>query len=70
MKFTAVSALVIALLAANTQKLLLWKTVNPTSSTNFAHLLVAHATVAQTEYEANILCVARGLINRSVGTCV
>ena len=47
------------------------KTVDPTSSTNFfTHLVVTHATVVQTEYEANILRVVRGFISRSVGTCV
>ena len=42
--------------------------MDPTSSTNLkAHLVVPHATVVQTECEANMLRVVRGLINRSVG---
>ena len=45
--------------------------MDPISSTNLkAHLVVPHATVVQTECEANMLRVVRGLINRSVGTCV
>ena len=45
--------------------------MDPTSSTNSnTHLLVSHATVVQTECEANMLRVVRGLINRSVGACV
>ena len=47
------------------------KTVDPTSSTNFTtHLVVIHATVVQTECEANIHGAVRGPINRSVTTCV
>ena len=49
------SALVIALVIANTQQKFLLKTVDPTSSTNFAQLHVTHATVVQTECETNIL---------------
>ena len=68
------SALVIVHLGsrfANTQQRFLWKTVDPTSSTNFTtHLVVIHATVVQTECEANIHGAVRGLINRSVTTCV
>ena len=45
-------ALVIAMLVANTQRRFLWKTVDPTSSTNFFHLLVPHVTVEQSECEA------------------
>ena len=33
-------------------------------------LVVPHATVVQTECEANILSVVRRLTNRSVATCV
>ena len=37
--------------------------MDPTSSTNFqSHLVVPHATVVQTEYEAIILRVIRELI--------
>ena len=46
------------------------KNVDLTSSTNFTHLIVSHATVVQTECEANILGAVRGLKNRSVGTCI
>ena len=50
---------------------ILVKTVDPSSSTNFTtHLVVVHATVVQTECEANIHGAVRGLINRSVTTCV
>ena len=42
------------------------KTVDPTLSTNFTHFLVPHATVAQTECEANILDVVRWFKNRSL----
>ena len=63
-------ALVIALLVADTQGIFLCKTVDPTSSTNFTYLVVPHATVVQTEYEAIILRVIRELTNRSLGTCV
>ena len=73
-KFKWRSALVIVYLSsrfANTQQRFLWKTVDPTSSTNFTtHLVVIHATVVQTECEANIHGAVRGLINRSVTTCV
>ena len=52
-KFTGRSALVIALLVANTQTWFLLKFVDPTLSTNFiTHQGVAHATVVQTECEA------------------
>ena len=51
-KFKGRSALVIALLVADTQHIFLWKTVDPTSSTNFFHLLVPHAIVEQSECEA------------------
>ena len=45
--------------------------MDPTLSTNLkAHLVFSHATVVQTECEANMLRVVRGLINRSVSTCV
>ena len=55
-KFKGRSALVIALLVANTQKKFLLKTVDPTSSTNFTcQLLVTCATVVQTECETEIL---------------
>ena len=46
------SALVLALLVADTQTRFLLKTVSPTSSTNFTQLIVTHATVVQTECEA------------------
>ena len=50
------SALVIALLVANTQTILMLKTVDPTSSTNFnSQPLVTCATVVQTECEAKTL---------------
>ena len=52
MKFPGRSALVIALLAANTQTIFLLKTVDPTLSTNFiTHLVVTHATVVRIECE-------------------
>ena len=51
-KFAERCALVIAMLVANTQRRFLWKTVDPTSSTNFFHLLVPHVTVEQSECEA------------------
>ena len=55
-KFKGRSALVIALLVANTQTLFLLKTVDPTSSTNFnSQLIVTRGTVEQTECEAKIL---------------
>ena len=55
-KFKGRSALVIALLVANTQKKFLLKTVDPTSSTNFnSQMFVTRGTVVQTEYEAKIL---------------
>ena len=57
----------------NTQQRFLFKTVDPTSSTNFIiRQVVFHATVVKTEYEVNLRCAARGLIvmTRSVGTCV
>ena len=45
--------------------------MDPTLSTNFnTHLVVTYAIVAQTECKVNVLRVVRGLINRSVGTCV
>ena len=45
--------------------------MDPTSSTNFAHLkIVTHATVAQTKNGANILRVVRGFIYRIVDKCV
>ena len=53
MKFSGRSALVIALLVANTQTRFLLKTVDPTSSTSFLnHLVVICATVLQTECNA------------------
>ena len=56
MKFPGRSALVIALLVANTQTLFMLKTVDPTSSTNFNRQpLVTRATVVQTECEAKTL---------------
>ena len=52
-KLTGLSALVIALLAANTQIIFPLKTVDPTSPTIFFnHLLVIGATVLQTECKA------------------
>ena len=64
-------ALVIVTMVANTMQLFRWKTVDLTSSTNFSpRLVVPHATVVQTECEANILSVVRRLTNRSVATCV
>ena len=55
MKFSGRSALVIALLVANTQTRFLLKTVDPTSSTSFFnHLVVIRATVLQTECNAKI----------------
>ena len=69
-KFTRRSALVIVFLVVETWGKFLWKTVDPTSSTSFnSHLLVTHATVVQTECEANILRVVRGLTIRSGDTC-
>ena len=69
-KFEGRSALVIALPIADSLQRFLWKTVDPTSSTNFkSHPRVPRATVVKTEYEANVLGVVRGLINRSVVTC-
>ena len=45
--------------------------MDPISSTIFfTHLVVPHASVVQTEYEANILGEVKGFINRTVGTCV
>ena len=47
--------------------------MDPTSSTNFAHLLnVTHVTVVQTKYEERryVLRVVRGFINRTVCKCV
>ena len=45
--------------------------MDPTLSTNLkTHLVVTYAIVVQTECKANVLRVVRGLINRSVGTCV
>ena len=46
------SALVIVLTVANMQSEFQSKIVDPTSSTNFTHLLVTHATVVQIECEA------------------
>ena len=55
-KFKGRSALVIAILVANTQETFLLKTVDPTSSTNFnSKLIVTRGTVVQTECEAKIL---------------
>ena len=51
-KFKGRSALVIALLVANSQHIFLWKTEDPTSSTNFFHLFVPHAILEQSECEA------------------
>ena len=50
-KFKRKSALVIVIPVANTIERFLWKTADPTLSTNFI-LGVNHATVEQTEYEA------------------
>ena len=52
-KFTRMSALVMMLITiVNLRRKFLWKTVDPTSSTNFfIHLFVTHATVVQTEFE-------------------
>ena len=52
-RFEVRFALVIVPPVANSLQIFLWKTVDPTSSTNFAHILVTHAIVVQTEYEAN-----------------
>ena len=49
------SALVIVLTVANMQSEFQSKIVDPTSSTNFTHLLVTHATVVQIECEAKNL---------------
>ena len=50
MKFPGWSALVIALLVADTQTRFLLKAVDPTLSTNFiTHVSVTHATVVQIE---------------------
>ena len=46
------SALVIVLPVANIKSQFQLKIVDPTSSTNFTQLLVPHATVVQTEWEA------------------
>ena len=46
------SALVIVLPVANMKSQFQLKIVDPTSSTNFTLLLVPHATVVQTEWEA------------------
>ena len=46
------SALVIVLTVANMKSEFQSKIVDPTSSTNFTHLLVTHATVVQIECEA------------------
>ena len=46
------SALVIVLTVANMQSEFQSKIVDPTSSINFTHLLVTHATVEQIECEA------------------
>ena len=46
------SALVIVLQVANMQSQFQLKVVDPTSSANFIHLLVTHAIVVQTEWEA------------------
>ena len=55
-KFTEWSALVIALLVANTQRRFLRKTVDHTVSTNFSSLEnVICVTVVQTECRAKIL---------------
>ena len=74
MKFTERSALVIVHLRPrfeNTLQRFLFKTVDPTYSTNFIiYLVESDATVVQTEYEANLPCAVRAIINRSVGTCV
>ena len=74
MKFTERSALVIVHLRsrfANTLQRFLFKTVDPTYSKNFIiYLVESHATVVQTEYEANLPCAVRAIINRSEGICV
>ena len=74
MKFTEQSALVIVHLRsrfANTLKRFLFKTVDPTYSKNFIiYLVESHATMVQTEYEANLPCAVRAIINRSEGICV
>ena len=41
------------------------KTVDPTTSTNFIHLFVSHATVAQTECEAKTISERSHKSNRS-----
>ena len=51
-KLKGMSALVIVLTAANMQSEFQSKIVDPTSSTNFTHLLVTDATVVQIECEA------------------
>ena len=45
-EFLDMSALAITLMVANTIMVYLQKTVDPTSFTNFTHLIVLHATVA------------------------
>lgn len=53
MKFEGWSALVIALLVADSQRRFLWKTVDHTISTNFSGLkAVIRVTVAKTECKA------------------
>ena len=70
-RFKGRSALVIVPPVANPLQVFLWKTVDPTSSTNLKiQLDVTYATVVQTECKANALRVVRGLINCSVSTCV
>ena len=60
-KFPGRYALVIVYTAARTQI----KNVDLTSSTNFfPHLDVAHATVVQTDFEANAPHVIGGFINK------
>ena len=51
-KFPGLYALVIKKPVANIRKEFQLKIADPTSSTNFTHLLVPHATVVQTECEA------------------
>ena len=53
-KLTGTSALLIVVMIAEPRRLLLWKTVDPTLSTNFhRYFFVTHAIVVQTECESN-----------------
>ena len=51
-KFPGKSALVIVKPVANTKKIFLWKTVDPTLSTILFHQIVSHAIVELTERRA------------------